>query len=65
MKRDIGLWSATAIGVGAIIGAGIFVPAFGLLSCLGLLVFLKLDGWLVGVIGIGLGTVYYRTFHRH
>ena len=41
------------------------VPAVGLLSCLGLLVFLKLDGWLVGVIGIGLGTVYYRTFHRH
>jgi len=25
LKRDIGLWSATAIGVGAIIGAGIFV----------------------------------------
>ena len=41
------------------------VPAVGLLSCLSLLVFLKLDGWLVGVIGIGLGTVYYRTFHRH
>ena len=40
------------------------VPAIGLLSCLSLLVFLKLDGWLVGMIGVGLGTVYYRIFHR-
>ncbi len=41
------------------------VPAVGLLSCLSLLVFLKLDAWLVGVIGLGLGTVYYRRIHRH
>ena len=40
------------------------VPVVGLFSCLSLLVFLKLDGWVVGMIGVGLGTVYYRIFHR-
>jgi len=43
-----------------------FVPVVGLLSCLGLLVFLKIDAWIVGVISLGLGTVYYRTYkHFH
>lgn len=42
-----------------------FLPAVGLLSCLSLLVFLKLNAWLVGVVGLGLGTVYYLTIHRH
>jgi len=40
------------------------VPAIGLLSCLSLLIFLKLDGWLVGMIGLGIGTMYYRILHR-
>lgn len=41
-----------------------FVPAIGLISCLGLLAFLTVDSWIVGVVGLGFGTIYYQVYKR-
>ncbi len=41
-----------------------FVPAISLLSCLGLLIFLTFDSWIIGVIAFGIGIAYYRAYKK-
>jgi len=38
------------------------IPFIGLFSCLGLLIFISIDAWLLGIVGLILGLVYY--FYR-
>jgi APA family basic amino acid/polyamine antiporter len=42
----------------------LFVPVISLLSCLGLLMFLTFDSWIIGVIAIGIGIVYYKAYKK-
>lgn len=37
----------------------VFVSVLGFLLCLGLLVFLSADAWLIGIVGLAIGTLYY------
>jgi APA family basic amino acid/polyamine antiporter len=41
-----------------------FVPAISLFSCLGLLIFLTFDSWIIGVIALGIGIVYYKAYKK-
>jgi len=40
------------------------VSSVGLLSCLGLLAFLAVDSWIIGLIGIAFGIFFYQAWRR-
>jgi len=40
------------------------VSSVGLLSCLGLIPFLAVDSWIIGVIGIAFGIVFYQAWKK-
>jgi len=40
------------------------VPVIGAVSCLGLIGFLTINSWIVGIIGLALGIVWYFIQHR-
>lgn len=41
-----------------------FVPVIGAVSCLGLIGFLTINSWIIGIIGLALGIVWYFIQHR-
>jgi hypothetical protein len=40
------------------------VPVIGAFSCLGLIGFLTINSWIIGIIGLALGIVWYFIQHR-
>jgi APA family basic amino acid/polyamine antiporter len=40
------------------------ISSIGLFSCLGLLVFLTIDSWIIGTIGIAIGIVFYQAWRK-
>jgi len=40
------------------------VPIIGAISCLGLIGFLTINSWIIGIIGLALGVVWYIIQHR-
>ena len=40
------------------------VPIIGAVSCLGLIGFLTINSWIIGIIGLALGVVWYIIQHR-
>jgi APA family basic amino acid/polyamine antiporter len=40
------------------------VPVIGAVSCLGLIGFLTINSWIIGIIGLALGIVWYFIQHR-
>jgi len=40
------------------------ISSAGLLSCFGLLVFLTIDAWIIGTIGVAIGIVFYQAWRK-
>ncbi|HET6580682.1 MAG TPA: amino acid permease, partial [Methanoregula sp.] len=41
-----------------------FVPVIGAISCAGLVVFLTINAWIIGIIGVAIGLVWYVIHKR-
>lgn len=40
------------------------VPAIGAITCIGLMVFLNINAWIIGIIGLGIGILFFIIFRR-